>query len=200
MKRVRLSRRAKTARNLLLAALAVLLWRGCLGFPAFPARGAFRQCEQRHMVGPAQVIGSLRLRDNRERLILARDGDVLQAVEAVRYGFWKWQADELLRVPLDGQQQAIPLVWEDSQYSTLLFAVAVPPEAEWVEGAMLYDPNGVNQSVSFSGSQRMGDFIIARGELAEDAEPWIKFDFQWLQENRRAPLRITQLQIHTKEN
>ena len=192
--RIRLSRRAKTVRNLLLAALALLLWRGCLGFPSFTAMGAFRQCERRNMVGPAQVMGSLRIRNNRETLILARDGEVLEAVEVSRRGFLNWEAYWMERTPLDGSVQAIPLIWEDNQHSVLLFAVAAPPEARQAEGTMIYDPDGLNIALDFSGDQRMGDFIIARGQIElEDEASFMAFDFMRL--NRRegptAKLRVS---------
>lgn len=181
--RIRLSRPAKTARNLLLAALALLLWRGFLGFPAFTPMGAFRQCERRQMVGPAEALDCLRIRNGRERLILAQDGDILEAAEVSRRGLWAWEAHWMIRAPLDGQVQAIPLLWEDEQNTTLLFAVAVPPEANWAEGTMLYDPKGLAISLQFSGDRRVGDFIIARAQRAENGETAaLVSDFQRLRD------------------
>lgn len=83
MRRLRLNRKQKTARNFLLIALALLLFEWALNFPALTREGVLRRAERDYLLEGSELLFIGReegVSDFLEGTIFARNGNLLLAV------------------------------------------------------------------------------------------------------------------------
>ena len=119
----------RTFVNILLCFLCLCLIYVSLGSPAFSVRDAFRRQEKANLVGPSEILVSLRMEDMAyDHLVLAEDDT---GVTLFTYNFWNSDATELVYIPKRGsltlaavpgfedlsirQSARVPLVLFDSE-------------------------------------------------------------------------------------